>query len=144
MFLQGHGVQVQRAVAGLLLPQVLQQCRGAGHGPMPDLPRQQFEDVVVLLHLDQVAVVELTEQQVLRGLEQLLHPAGDELRAVVAEAADPQPWLGARRQVVEVVAQALEQRMFAIVAAHHDLVPAVEGDLVQGQHQVLAHPGIAQ
>ncbi|MCY1176523.1 hypothetical protein D9M73_167980 [compost metagenome] len=34
--------------------------------------------------------------------------------------------------------------MFAVVAVYLDLVPAVEGDLVQGQHQVLAHAGIAQ
>ncbi len=34
--------------------------------------------------------------------------------------------------------------MGAVVAADLQFVPAVQADLVEGQHQVLAHPGVAQ
>ena len=53
---------------------------------MFDLAGHQFEHVVVLLDLNQVAMIELAQQQVLRGVEDLFDPPGDELRAVVAEA----------------------------------------------------------
>ena len=60
------------------------------------------------LHLEQVAVIALTQQQVLRGVEDFFHALGNELRAVVTEAAHPQPRQMIRRQLVEVVAQAVE------------------------------------
>ena len=53
---------------------------------MVDLPRHQLQHVVMLLDLNQVAVIELAQQQVLRGVDHLFNPLRDELRAVVAEA----------------------------------------------------------
>ncbi|MNF88838.1 hypothetical protein D3C84_713410 [compost metagenome] len=52
---------------------------------MFDLARHQLKHVVMLLDLDQVAQIELAQQQVLRGVENVFDALGDELRAVVAE-----------------------------------------------------------
>ncbi|MNL61526.1 hypothetical protein D3C87_1854650 [compost metagenome] len=90
-------------------------------------------------------MVEFAQQQALRGVENLFDPPGDELRTVVAEAMNPQPGLRQPlRQVVQVIAYAGEQGMGAIKAADQYLVPAVERDLVQGQHQVFPNTGIIQ
>ena len=111
---------------------------------MGGLARYQFHDVIMLLHLEQVAMIALAEQQMLRGVEYLFHPLGNELCPVVAEATHSQAWQMVRWQLVEIVAQAVEQGVRAVIAADHHFVPAVECDLVQGQHQVVAHAGIAQ
>ena len=142
---QRHRVQVQRAVAGQFFAEVIDQRRQCGEGDMVDLAGHQFQHVVMLLDLNQVAMIEFAQQQVLRGVENFFDPPGDELRAVVAEATNSQPGLlRPVRQVVEVIAQAVEQGMGAVEAADQHFVPAVERDLVQGQHQVFPDAGITQ
>ena len=145
VFFQGHWVQVQRAVGGLFLAQVIEQGGQGAQGHMPDLAGYQLQRVVVLLDLDQVALVEVAQQQVLRGVEDLLDPPGNELCAVVAEALDPQARLpGALGQVVEVIAQAVEQGVGPVMTIDQHFIPAVERDLVEGQYQVFTDPGITQ
>ena len=142
---QGVAVQVQRAVAGLFLAEVLEQARQVVQGGVADLAGQQLQYVIVLLDLQQVAAVRGAGEAGQGVAEQFLDPLGDGLGAVAAEAAYLQAWPAAvGRQRVEVVAQAVKQGVGAFVAADHQLVPAVQADLVEGQHQILAHAGIAQ
>ncbi|MNK91797.1 hypothetical protein D3C87_1119120 [compost metagenome] len=84
---QCHGIQVQRTVARLFFAKVIEQGRKGGKRHMVDLARHQFQHVIMLLHLNQVAMVQLAEQQVLRGVDDFFNATGNELRAVVAEAA---------------------------------------------------------
>ncbi|MCY1353110.1 hypothetical protein D9M69_394410 [compost metagenome] len=143
--LQGVAVEVQRAEGGARLAQVLEQRRQVGQRGMPHLAGLQVDQMVVLAHLHQVATAATGEEMLEHVVEQHLDPFGDRRRAVAAEAAHPQRrQRPAGRQAVEVVAQAIEQRGGAVVAADQQFVPAVQADLVEGQHQVLAHPGIAQ
>ncbi len=144
MVFQGHGVQVQRAVAGQFFAEVRDQRVLGRQRHMGGLAWAQLHHVIVLLHLQEVAVIGPTQQQALRRVEDFFHALGNELRTVVTEAAHPQPWQVVRRQLVEVVTQAVEQCVGAVVAADHHLVPAVERHLVQGQHQIVAHAGVAQ
>ncbi|MCY1215220.1 hypothetical protein D9M72_270620 [compost metagenome] len=112
---------------------------------MADLARLQLQHVEALLYLQQEARYAGSAEQALGVIEQLLHPLADGLGTVAAEAAHPQAGpFAAGGQAVEVVAQAGEQGVGALIAAHQHLVPAVQDDLVDGHHQVLAHPGIAQ
>ncbi|MNF78027.1 hypothetical protein D3C84_601890 [compost metagenome] len=142
---QRHRVQVQRTVADEVCAQVFDQRRQRGEGDVVDLAGHQFQHMEMLLDLNQVALIELAQQQVLRSVEDFFDPPGDELRAVVAEAMNPQPGLlPPLRQIVEVIAYAGEQGMGAIKTADQYLVPAVERDLVQGQHQIVPNPGITQ
>ncbi|MOA13883.1 hypothetical protein D3C78_1339510 [compost metagenome] len=138
-------IEVQRAVARHFFAQVIDQCRQSGQRDVLDLARHQLQHVVVLLDLDQVAMIEPAQQQVLRGIEDFLDPLGNELRAVMAEATHPQlRLLRPGRQVVEVVADAVEQGVGAVVAADQHFVPAIERDLVQSQHQIFPDTGVAQ
>ncbi|MNJ45079.1 hypothetical protein D3C77_401590 [compost metagenome] len=90
-------------------------------------------------------MVEVLRQQCLGAGEYLFDPQSDGLGPVVAEASHPQVGqVPGATEAVEVVAQAAQQGMLALVAMDLHLVPAVEGDLIQRQHQVLAHTGIAQ
>ena len=57
---------------------------------MIDLAGHQLQHVIMLLDLNQVAMIEVAQQQVLRGVDHLFDPSGNELRAVMAEAANPQ------------------------------------------------------
>lgn len=142
---QCHRIKVQRAVARLLLCKVIEQRRQGGERDVVDLSGHQFQHVIVLLHLNQVAVIQFAEQQVLRGVDDFFHASGDELGTVMAEAAHLQRWLQRpARQVVEVIAQAVEQGVRSVETVDQHFVPAVERDLIEGQHEVLAHAGIAQ
>ena len=125
--------------------EVLEQAWQVVQGGVADLAGQQLQYVIVLLDLQQVAAVRGAGEAGQGVAEQFLDPLGDGLGAVAAEAAYLQAWPAAvGRQRVEVVAQAVEQGVGAFVAADHQLVPAVQADLIQAQHQVLAHAGIAQ
>ncbi|MNO87197.1 hypothetical protein D3C76_786160 [compost metagenome] len=145
MVVQCHRVQVQRAVARPFFTEVIEQGRQGGQRDVLDLAGYQLQHVVMLLDLDQVAVIEFAQQQVLRDVEDVFDALGDELRAVVAETAHSQPGLlRPAGQAVEIVAQAIEQGMWAVVTADQHFVPAVERDLVQGQHQVFPDTCVAQ
>ena len=110
-------VQVQFAVARLLLAEVFEQCRDACQCSVTDLSRRQFEQVVLLPDLQQVAVV-LRPREVGEGVaKQFLNPLGNRRGAVATEAAYPQVGrVAVGRQAVEKVAQAVEQCMGTVVA----------------------------
>ena len=142
---QGAAVQVQFAVAGQLLTQVLDQCGQVFQAGVADMAGLQFEQVILLFDLQQVAVGLIAAEAAQGFAEQLFHPLGNCRGAVTAETADAQVRLPtAGGQGVEEVAQAVEQCVWAVIAGHQQLIPAVQGDLVDGQNQVLAHPGVAQ
>ncbi|MNT66007.1 hypothetical protein D3C72_2040390 [compost metagenome] len=58
---QCHRVKVQRTVVGPLLAQVIQQRRQVVQRHVADLAGHQFQHVVMLLDLDQVAMIEPAE-----------------------------------------------------------------------------------
>ena len=100
---QGHGVQVQGAIAGQFFAEVGDQRVLGGQRNVGGLAGHQFHHMVVLLHLQQIAMVGLTQQQVLRGIEDFLNTLRDKLRTVVTEAAHPQARQMVRWQLVEVI-----------------------------------------
>ncbi|MNJ63596.1 hypothetical protein D3C77_595110 [compost metagenome] len=79
--------------------------------------------------------------------QQLFDTPGDGLPAIAREAAHlqlRQSVDGIGRQALQVVAQAVGQRMRAFVAADDQLVPAAQLHLIDAQHQILPRCGIAQ
>ncbi|MDT4823812.1 hypothetical protein FQZ97_570510 [compost metagenome] len=142
---QGVAIQLQRAVVRQVAAQVIHQGWQVRQAGMANLARLQLQDVETLLDLQQEARHAGATEQLLRVVEQFLHPLADGLGTIAAEAAHPQARLGAiGGQAVEVVAQAVEQGVGPLEAAYQQFVPAVQGHLVDGQHQVVAHPGIAE
>lgn len=142
-------IQLQGAVAIALAAQVLEQARQVGQALVADRFRRHFQQVVLLADLQQVAA-RLAAKQLPVGLaEQLFDPHGDGGGPVATEAAHHQ--FGRLRRAsglfadgVEELGKALGQRLGACVMAHRQFVPAVEAELVEGQHQVVAHPGITE
>ncbi|MNZ86133.1 hypothetical protein D3C78_1049480 [compost metagenome] len=142
---EGVAVQLQRAVARQVAAQVFHQCRQVGQAGVADPVRLQLQHMETLLDLQQEARHTGSTQQRLGFIEEFLHALGDGLGAIAAEAAHPQSGPSAiGRQGIEVVTQAGEQGVCALVAADQQLVPAVQADLVDGNHEVFTHPGVAQ
>ena len=126
---------MKRAVGGKLFSQIAEERRHVFERNVADLAGDHFQDVIPLLDLNEIAMIQAPVQQQLRGSNELLHALGDSLRTVVAKTAhaDDRPG-GLFRQAVEQFRQAVQQRMGAVEAMDQHLVPAVEGDLVKGQH----------
>ncbi len=146
---QGVAIQLQGAVAIALAAQVLEQARQVGQALVADRLRRHFQQVVLLADLQQVAARLAAKQLPVGFAEQLFDPHGDGGGPVATEAAHHQfGWLrrasGLFADGVEELGKALGQRLGACVMAHRQFVPAVEAELVEGQHQVVAHPGITE
>ena len=62
MVFQGHGVQVQRAEAGQFFAEVGDQGVLGRQRHMGGLARYQLHDVIVLLYLQHITVVALSQQ----------------------------------------------------------------------------------
>ncbi|MNJ54982.1 hypothetical protein D3C77_504530 [compost metagenome] len=143
--LQGVGIQMQRAVFAAFFAQIVRNSAVTLKRYQAHCTGLQLQNVSVLLNLQQITEVEVLRQQRLGIEKNFFDPQGYGLGSVMTEAVHPQPWLVAGiTRTIEVVAQAPQQGMFAIVAVHLNLVPAIECYLVQGQDQVFTYAGVAQ
>jgi len=142
---QGMSVEVQRAVLRQLFAQRADQAGQVGQALVAYLAGLQLQQVVTLLDLQKQTAGRLFGKTLQGFAEQFLDALGNRAGPVAAITAHQQ--LGVRslgRQAVEVVAQAVEQRIRTAVATDQQLVPAVQGDLVEAQYEIFTHPGIAQ
>ncbi|MNE84699.1 hypothetical protein D3C80_1816330 [compost metagenome] len=90
-------------------------------------------------------MIERLVQQCLGRGQYFFDALGNGLRPAVAKAADLQSRSSVHvSQAVEVIAQTIEQGMLTVKPLHVQFVPAIERDLVEGQHQVLPNACITQ
>ena len=112
---------------------------------MPHVTAGQLQHMKTLLDLNHIAHRLSTQTQRLRGIEYAFYPAGDKLRAVMAQATHLQlRRLSPTRLCIEVIGQAIKQRMLTVKPRDDHFVPAVKRDLIQRQHQIFPHPRVAQ